>query len=392
MLRAHVSRFLFAALIATAAYANAQNSQPGSAVTWEPALPPQAFPALILARGGTARKIENSSVLCDPQSMFRVRVKSPAPATRVHVEANVDGFFLGAASCDAVLENANQEYIVAPTPRWDFHKLAFNDQPYPATVIVSVKANGQDLGQKTVRMQIRAVNDVPFAFKEKDGRLIDYSDLFASFVNENSPVVETILKEALQWGAVRQFAGYQGSAEDVRMQVFAIWNVLQRHGVKYSSITTPSGFSESVYSQSVRFVDDSFRMSQANCVDGSVLFASVLYKINIVPVLVKLPSHMFVGYYLNDPRRQGSPKEIDFLETTMLGGGKPITLIDKPFPKHDRQWLQSIPSYQDFAGAIKKGDQEFNTEVSPNLKSGNPRYKVISVIQARANGINPIPR
>ena len=34
--------------------------------------------------------------------------------------------------------------------------------------------------------------------------------------------------------------------------------------------------------------------------DGSVLFASVLYKLGIYPVLVRIPGHMFVAFYIRD--------------------------------------------------------------------------------------------
>jgi hypothetical protein len=44
---------------------------------------------------------------------------------------------------------------------------------------------------------------------------------------------------------------------------------------------------------------------------GSVLFASLMYKIGIMPVLVVKPGHMFVGYYLDKDRKQ-----FEFLETT----------------------------------------------------------------------------
>jgi hypothetical protein len=357
-------------------------------VTWVPVLPAQGFPASVLSIGGTSAKA-TSQILCDPRSSFRIRVKSSAPATHIHVEVRVDGFFLDVSSCDATLDNANQDYLVAPTPRWDFPKLAHNDEPYPATVVISVKANGVDLGQRTSRLQIRAVNDVPFAVKDEEGHVTDHSNLFAAFVNENSPVVEVILKEALQWGAVQQFYGYRqgrASEEDVRMQVFAIWNVLQRHNVKYSSITTPSGFSENVKSQSVRFISETFRMNQANCVDGSVLFASVLYKIGTQPVLVMKPGHMFVGYRVSP---QGP---LEFLETTLLGSGRPIALHDQPFPRHDRQWLQSTISYQEFAAAVKKGNEEFRSEVQPKLQGEAPGYRMIDIKKARELGINPIPR
>lgn len=362
----------------------AKQFQSSPTVTWETAIPDQGFPAKILSMGAVAAK-GTSQILCDPRSSFRVRVKSSTPATRVHVEVKVDGFFLDVSSCDATLENADRQYVIAPTPRWDMHKLALNDQPVPATVVVSVKANGVDLGQKTSRLQLRAVNDVPFAFKDDEGHITDQSYLFAAFVNENSPVVEVILKEALQWGAVGHFIGYQRSAEEVRMQVFAIWNVLQRHNVKYSSITTPSGFSEKVRSQSVRFVDEAFRMSQANCVDGSVLFASVLYKITIQPVLVMKPGHMFVGYHISP---QGP---LEFLETTMIGNFPPV-LRDKPFPGHDLAYFQTIPSYKEFMAAVKKGDEEYRSEVRPKLQADAPGYRIIEIKKAREMGISPIPR
>jgi hypothetical protein len=394
--RTGAQRFLWLILLGTCVCCKSQeipsntahDSPSGLTVTWELAVAPQFFPAVILSTGGVSAK-GTSQILCDPRSSFRIRVRSSTPATRVHVEVKVDGFFLDVSSCDATLENADQLYVVAPTPRWDVHKLAFNDQPVPATVVINVKANGADLGQKTGRIQLRAVNDVPFAVKDDQGHVTDRSNLFAAFVNENSPVVEVILKEALQWGAVQQFSGYRqgkASVEDVRMQVFAIWNVLRRHNVKYSSITTASGFSENVRSQSVRFVDETFHMSQANCVDGSVLFASVLYKITIQPVLVMKPGHMFVGYRVSP---QGP---LEFLETTMLGSGRPVGLHTDPFPRHDLRYLQSTISYADFLAAIKKGDEEYRSEVEPKLQQDDPGYRLIEIKKVREMGISPIPR
>ena len=69
-----------------------------------------------------------------------------------------------------------------------------------------------------------------------------------------------------------------------------------------------------VYSQRVRTFDDALESSQINCVDGSVLFASLLRAINIEPILVRTPGHMFVGYYTDN-----SHKDMNFLETTMIG-------------------------------------------------------------------------
>src|SRR5579872_4471568 len=255
---------------------HAANPVPTDDITWETEFPKEMFPAIILSVGGSHTNVEQNGILCDPRSAFRIRVKAPAPAMKIHVEVRIDGFS-ESSPCDAVLEEANRSYIIAPTPRWDMRKLAFTDQPYPTTVTVNLTANGISFGERTERLEIRAVNDVPTRIVDKDGKVGYRFGLFAAFVNENNPVIDELLHEALEWRSVSSFVGYQGrTAESVRLQVFAIWNALQHRHVKYSSITTASGFSENIQSQSVRFVDQTFRLGEANCVDGSVLFASAL--------------------------------------------------------------------------------------------------------------------
>ena len=66
---------------------------PDTTVTWEPALPPQAFPAVILSTGGFSSNPGNSQILCDPRSSFRIRVKSHTAAIRIHVEVRSMVFF-----------------------------------------------------------------------------------------------------------------------------------------------------------------------------------------------------------------------------------------------------------------------------------------------------------
>jgi len=140
-------------------------------VTWDPVIPDQVFPSVILSTAAVPPKPGASGILCDPHGTFRVRVKSSSPNTRVHIEVMVDGFFLAVSSCDAVLNTADRQYWIAPTPRWDTHKLTFNDEAFPTTVVISVKANGVDLGQKTLHLQIRAVNDVPTRSVDSKGNL-----------------------------------------------------------------------------------------------------------------------------------------------------------------------------------------------------------------------------
>ncbi len=85
-------------------------------------------------------------------------------------------------------------------------------------------------------------------------------------------------------------------------------------GLKYSDITDVPGKPDEALVQHVRFPDESIDNAQANCVDGSVLFASVLQKIGIESALVVKPGHMFLMFYTG-PGRKGTVA----FETTMLG-------------------------------------------------------------------------
>src|SRR5207253_257695 len=74
------------------------------------------------------------------------------------------------------------------------------------------------------------------------------------------------------------------------------------------------GVSSGFPSQSVRLINELIDAQQANRVDGSVLFASVLRKIGLDVQLALLPGHMMVGAFLN--RQHG---ERLLIETTMIG-------------------------------------------------------------------------
>ena len=72
--------------------------------------------------------------------------------------------------------------------------------------------------------------------------------------------------------------------------------------------------SNGVGSQYVRFFDEVLDNTQANCVDGTVFFSSILRKIGIEPILILIPGHMYLGYY------DVSGASYFLLETTKIGG------------------------------------------------------------------------
>lgn len=364
-----------------------------STAAWQPKFEfdDQLFPSFVLATSGpsflrSSLKSQNSYRLGDPLGLAEISIRPEVPNSKVHVEIEIEGL-TRLSSIDVNLPDAGQEYTIAPLLDYDYMRLSRIDQAIPAIVTYSVHINGVDLGQKSTPIRVRSVNDVPFAALV-NGKEQDFSVLFAAYVNENHPFVESVLQEALRWRAVDSFNGYQSGPDNIRLQVFAIWNVLQRHHLHYSNITTPSADSPTgiISSQAVRFIDQSIASQQANCVDGSVLFASILYKIGIFPVLVMKPGHMFIGYALDVGHTQ-----FEFLETTMMGAGHQPGTYNLRFSPILHP-VASSESWREFLQAREYANNVFLQEVLPAIQRHDPGFRVIDIAAARQAGVNAIPR
>jgi hypothetical protein len=246
------------------------------------------------------------------------------------------------------------------------------------------------------------VNDCPFGVSNGEETINDENFIagsaalgwmFAAYVNENHPMLDKILKEALSTKIVNAFIHYQADdPAEVLKQVFAIWTALQKRGIQYSSTTTTPGGSDVVYSQYVRFVDQSVGNAQANCADGSVLFASILRKLSIKPFLVTVPGHMYIGFYTKPDK-----SEFVGLETTVIGSknasdeakeGEPAALsaLRGKLDESVRETLE----WKTFARAIQiaSADLETNKE---KFDKGDPHFQMIDLEEARTEGIMPIP-
>ncbi len=127
-------------------------------------------------------------------------------------------------------------YFIYPYLKYDPERMVLIRQPFAETVTAKLAVDGVPRGEKSGRITVRSINDCVYGYEE-DGRWNDTSWLFAAYVNENHPAVETILKEALATGKVDAFAGYQGDADDVADEVEAVWTALARRRIRYSSIS-----------------------------------------------------------------------------------------------------------------------------------------------------------
>jgi len=340
--------------------------------------PGAIYPSLILATAtikddGSPDDPTDATHYGDPMATLGVLLRNVRKDDKITVEVTADAVIKPSkvtftAKASEVLVTA------APKVKFDFEALGKVTQTRPINVTFKVTRNGKAEDDIDEVMSLRQINDCPFVVisptPKKNGKTPDEGHpidfMFAAYVNENHPQIDQILKEAKATGLCDSFAGYQGSEQDVMRQVNAIWVALQRRGITYSSITntTPN---KGVYAQHVRFLDESINMTQANCVDGSVLMASVLKKIEIKTSLVLVPAHCYLAFYSHDPAKGG---KLYGVETTMLG---------------NKVGLNDAINVGTFSAdySLQKNAKKFDQE--------NSGFSLVDLDAAREAGIMPIP-
>lgn len=338
------------------------------------------FPSAILSVATTNTQVippMSGEYVGNPKSCVAIKLKSGHANTVVRIELAETPFYARSVST-FVLPKGHTEYIIYPDILWRYNALRDNEQAEPISVVANVEVDGKDLGQKVRTFSVRSINECLLGFNKQlpDGRTRYVSTrlFYAAYVNEENPLIDKVLREALNTRIVRRFLGYQSTPEMVDKQVYALWYVLQKRNFKYSSVSYSSLSSNVVYAQRVRTFEDALNSSQINCVDGSVLFASLLRAINITPVLVQMPGHMFVGYYTDSAK-----KNLTFLETTMIGDVD----LDDYFPDEKLDSTRTTKSQGEMSRLTFEKSKEYALReymrVKDKVQANKPNYLFVEI-------------
>ena len=338
------------------------------------------FPSAILSVATTNTQVippMSGEYVGNPKSCVAIKLKSGHANTVVRIELAETPFYARSVST-FVLPKERTEYIIYPDILWRYNALRDNEQAEPISVVANVEVDGKDLGQKVRTFSVRSINECLLGLNKQlpDGRTRYVSTrlFYAAYVNEENPLIDKVLREALNTRIVRRFLGYQSTPEMVDKQVYALWYVLQKRNFKYSSVSYSSLSSNVVYAQRVRTFEDALNSSQINCVDGSVLFASLLRAINITPVLVQMPGHMFVGYYTDSAK-----KNLTFLETTMIGDVD----LDDYFPDEKLDSTRTTKSQGEMSRLTFEKSKEYALReymrVKDKVQANKPNYLFVEI-------------
>jgi hypothetical protein len=173
------------------------------------------------------------------------------------------------------------------------------------------------LAMTVQQMRILPIDTFVFARRDASEKLVDWSWMIAAWVSKNQPTLNPVVQKAraLNNGEARGYAISGDVRAGVRAQVKALYEALQQTTkISYDDSATVFHLNGNDFAQRVRLPYRSLKDEAANCLDGSVLFASLLATIGLRPIVLLLPLHAVVGWKQED----SDVSDVEFLETTLL--------------------------------------------------------------------------
>ena len=145
------------------------------------------------------------------------------------------------------------------------------------------------------------------------GRAVDLTPYLAAWVTPNAPQVMDLLRRAADLHPQKQIAGYQVGEAGVEAQVKAIFEAVKQEQLQYVNSVFCFGRAGGEFMQRIRLPRETLKHHSANCIDGTILMASVLEAASLNPAIVLVPGHAFLAWETLD----GSDTW-DYLETTLI--------------------------------------------------------------------------
>jgi hypothetical protein len=192
------------------------------------------------------------------------------------------------------------------------------------------------------------------------GESVDMTRMLGAFITPNAPEVMRVLRQAADYNPASMMMGYQVDEDGVGEQVGAVFRALKAEKIAYVHSVIANGGRPQDFTQRIRLPREALHQRSANCIDGTVLMASVLEAASLTPAIVLIPGHAFLAW------RTKENGGWDYLETTMIGGST--------FAEARARGRKLAMLYQEEAEAL-----------------GDPsRFRILALDELRASGMVPM--
>ncbi|MGD0006576.1 MAG: hypothetical protein ABSE06_20375 [Anaerolineaceae bacterium] len=287
---------------------------------------------------------------------------SNSQPVRVITESEIPGYSDKAS--DTVDVPANGTANVGENPLLTQASIDSLDIERPASfhIRVAYLQNGEEklILDETKAITLTARRDFPWSItgftQQEDFQLL------AAMVTPTDPNVEALIRDAANHISSGIMAGgYEGDTLDSKGLVWdrlsALWDAENDYKLTY--VNTTVNFVPGTF-QRIRLPYEVLDQQSGNCIETSELYASAAEALQLESAIIIIPGHAFMAVRMDDTNSQ-----YYVIETTLIGRDT-------------------------FADAVKVGAQELQ-DALPHINAGEDNYAWVTIADARAQGINPLP-
>jgi hypothetical protein len=239
----------------------------------------------------------------------------------LHISATILDYSNPAVKSVVVQQGEKSQIALLPLLKRTAIATLNDIQPADLHITVKQPAETRPLYDETVRISLHARNTALLAQRRSDGSIEDLTESLAGWVTPRQPEIVRLLRQASKYHPEQAFIGYPALTtpaevtDIVRKEVEAIFTSL-KHDVQlvYTDTYKNLGAQRDQITQRVQLPSEVLVNGYANCLDGTVLFASLLELASLQPVIVLVPDHVFVGWHVYE-----DVERYEFLETTLIG-------------------------------------------------------------------------
>jgi hypothetical protein len=237
------------------------------------------------------------------------------PTRTLRVEAEVPGVTERSSTSLELAANQHAIKLVNPPLKIDFDPTKVRS-PRPSQlalkIVETTPAGDRTIIDETIPLDVLPRDYLPLRRKVGADALVPTFGYVGAWITSNDKTVDEFLAKAKQRLPKKQFVGEQ----DVTVpQVKALFDELKTRGMTY--VMDPDVTSTTAFVQRTRLPADVLASTNAQCLEGTITFATLMEAIGIKPIVVFVPGHAFVGWHTVP--QDGTRGEPLFVETTMVG-------------------------------------------------------------------------
>lgn len=330
------------------------------AFDWQVEITPagELFPALELSQAPRRTPVPGGG-----NGLVSVRISGSDLPPTLHLEVETPGLRRPARVSAA--RSAASRAVLELQPRLEWDVAALRGLHAVRRQSMRFTLDGQT---RSIEVRLHPLDDALYFVREGRDR-VDLGWAFAGYVDPHDPVVDEVLALARAIDPRFDADGKPRDAGADVARVAAVWAALERRGLRYARGDPALGRGPAAYSQRVRLLGEIWDGRRANCIDSSVLIASVLERLGLRTYIVLVPGHAFVGFEAGH-----GPGATEYLETTLLG--TPASA--------------GAPARARFDAARRAGRARWRRVAAKLDGHHGPDYALIDIGTARAYGIIPL--